>query len=396
MEIIVDDRERAVHSYLNDASIEYGIPYKIGRINVGDYAICHMGNILATIERKTLVDLASSFRDGRKENINKLLALREKTKCMIVYIIEEKNFYSPDHKVGRIPFKYLQAHLDHLMYRDNVFIIRTKNQESTAKRIFEFATNLGTLDKKLLQKSDKPDITISAVPEDHKENINGSHEVIADVVDTVDINDTNASTNAVVVADTIDTIDTIDAINNDTDDIIIPDGEPITDIEEHKDSSQTEQSQTDYLYAQTRETKTELYVQKFILRCLDGVGSLTVEALCENKITLKSLYDSKMSAESLSKIKFSSGRELGKKIATKITKCIASIDTNKKLQNQILTSIPNVGKAAENITQLISFNKLMSNNLDINSLASVRRSDKRCVGQALAKNILKYLQYVIV
>ena len=44
-------------------------------------------NILFVIERKTWTDLASSLRDGRKENNKKLLKIREETKCQLIYLI---------------------------------------------------------------------------------------------------------------------------------------------------------------------------------------------------------------------------------------------------------------------------------------------------------------------
>ena len=88
MEIIVDDREKAVFPYLEDASHKYLIDYKIQRNEVGDYAICYKGYIMMIIERKTWEDLAASMRDGRKTNVQKLISVREKTGCQIAYLIE--------------------------------------------------------------------------------------------------------------------------------------------------------------------------------------------------------------------------------------------------------------------------------------------------------------------
>jgi ERCC4-type nuclease len=62
MEIIVDDREKAIIPYLEPQANKFVIPYKVQRNEVGDYAIVYKGYILMIIERKTWVDLASSFR----------------------------------------------------------------------------------------------------------------------------------------------------------------------------------------------------------------------------------------------------------------------------------------------------------------------------------------------
>ena len=109
MEIIVDDRERSIIPYIKILSDEKNFNYKVQRCQVGDYAIAYKGYILLAIERKTWIDLASSLRDGRKENVNKLIALREKTGCQIAYLIEGNA--SPPFKqmYSRIPYKNLRA-----------------------------------------------------------------------------------------------------------------------------------------------------------------------------------------------------------------------------------------------------------------------------------------------
>ena len=105
----------------------------------------HNDAILFAIERKSWVDLSASIKDGRSDNVNKLISLREKTNCKLIYLIEGK----PRHKIGkkfaRIPYKNLQSHLDHLMVRDNIFMIHSDDEEDTAARLIEFCTNYLTL-----------------------------------------------------------------------------------------------------------------------------------------------------------------------------------------------------------------------------------------------------------
>ena len=68
MELIVDDRERAIITYLERLT-----HFKVERITVGDYAFVYKGKVILIVERKTLADLAASIKDGRMLNNLKLL-----------------------------------------------------------------------------------------------------------------------------------------------------------------------------------------------------------------------------------------------------------------------------------------------------------------------------------
>lgn len=130
MELIVDDRERAVIIYL-----EKLIKTKVERITVGDYAYVYNGKVIVVIERKSLNDLASSIKDGRMENNNKLLTAQKNHGCQILYIVEGPAYPNLERKFGRIPFKCLQGKLDSLLFRHNIKIIWTRDAEHTAKRL---------------------------------------------------------------------------------------------------------------------------------------------------------------------------------------------------------------------------------------------------------------------
>ena len=145
MHVIIDDRERAIFPYLDRPSAEYKIPYKIQRINVGDYAICAGTEIKVIIERKTWADLAASFRDGRKENVAKLISARQETNCTLIYLIEGHTCPRPGALFGRIPYANLRAHLDHLAFRDNIHIIHSCDIDYSAARIFQMAKNITTI-----------------------------------------------------------------------------------------------------------------------------------------------------------------------------------------------------------------------------------------------------------
>lgn len=143
MELVIDDREKAISNLLQENS---EIKYTVKRITIGDYALILNDNIEMIVERKTLKDLASSILDGRKDNIAKLIELRLQTNCKIAYIIEG-NTPNYNRKINRIPYKNLLAHLDHLMMRDNVFILYTKSPEDTLERLTYLLKNISTIKK---------------------------------------------------------------------------------------------------------------------------------------------------------------------------------------------------------------------------------------------------------
>ena len=118
----------------------------IEQMTVGDYAISLDLNIKVIIERKTWKDLAATIKDPeRKANHQKLLDLREKIGCDILYIIEGPAFPSPERKFDGIPHKCLLAHLHHLMFRDKCSYVQTSDVEHTAKTLVSLMNSMKTL-----------------------------------------------------------------------------------------------------------------------------------------------------------------------------------------------------------------------------------------------------------
>jgi ERCC4-type nuclease len=138
MELIVDDRER-----INIDMQKY--PTKKDRIEVGDYCILKDGSIKICIERKTWADLAASFKDGRKENMNKLIAMREQTGCEIYYLIEGTPFKKSDSLIQGIPFKNLMSHLDRSQLRDGIHVIYCQNLADVLPRIYTLMDNVSEI-----------------------------------------------------------------------------------------------------------------------------------------------------------------------------------------------------------------------------------------------------------
>lgn len=142
--IEIDSRERALFEHIENYGQYYKINFKTGILQVGDYAIVRNGVILAIFERKSLKDLSASIKDGRIANVQKLLKVRELTKCKLFYIIEGRMIQD---SVDRIPMKALKSHLFHLQYRDSIGMIHTETPEQTAKELFLIAESIIQIDK---------------------------------------------------------------------------------------------------------------------------------------------------------------------------------------------------------------------------------------------------------
>ena len=145
IEIVIDDREQKVIPFFNGYTMPPNITFNVSRINHGDYSIIYKNHILFVIERKTWTDLASSLRDGRKENNKKLLKIREETKCQLIYLIEGNPIPSSNKVFSRVPYKALRSHLDHLAFRDGMHMVYSKDTEHTVERIVELVKNYLTI-----------------------------------------------------------------------------------------------------------------------------------------------------------------------------------------------------------------------------------------------------------
>jgi len=119
----------------------------VERITVGDYAFVYKKKVIVIVERKTLEDLASSIKDGRMDNNNKLLEAQKKHGCQILYIIEGSAYPNMERKFGRMPYKCLQGKLDSLLFRYNIKIIWTRDCEHTAKRLLGLSVKFTDLAK---------------------------------------------------------------------------------------------------------------------------------------------------------------------------------------------------------------------------------------------------------
>ncbi len=140
--LIIDHREDHVTRHRQELA---GINYSIEQLEIGDYAVTYCGKILATIERKSLDDYGASIKDGRHDNKQKLIGLRELTNCRIIYIIEGKEFPGPTECFANIPYRYIESSIFHLMIRDNITTMRSKDSLHTAQLLARFISSMDTL-----------------------------------------------------------------------------------------------------------------------------------------------------------------------------------------------------------------------------------------------------------
>lgn len=139
--LIIDDREKEVRKHIDTKYKDKNVTIK--RLTVGDFAIIDddSSNILACIERKNLKDYAAGMRDGRYENISKMINLRTETKCGLYFIIEAKRInYSADKTFGGIKFSQILASIDLLTFRSNISVFWSVSSEHTATRLFDFVS----------------------------------------------------------------------------------------------------------------------------------------------------------------------------------------------------------------------------------------------------------------
>ncbi len=141
--LVADTRER--HVYRHQKEFE-NHRIEIKQITTGDYVILSPTmQILAVIERKSLEDFSASLKDGRHSNKDKLTKLREQTNCRIIFIIEGPLEAAPNDCFGNIPYKHIESSIFHLIIRDNVCVLRTKNDLDTAKTLSRFMISMDTL-----------------------------------------------------------------------------------------------------------------------------------------------------------------------------------------------------------------------------------------------------------
>lgn len=159
--LVCDTREKNVLRHekeFENTSIE------IKQITTGDYVVLTpTGNILAVIERKSLEDYAASLKDGRCDNKQKLLMLRQQTGCRILYIIEGPAFPAPNDYFGNIAYKNIESSIFRLMMRDCITVLRTKDTLGTAQTLARFIASMDGLMRDMVDLEDHAEMPLGAL-----------------------------------------------------------------------------------------------------------------------------------------------------------------------------------------------------------------------------------------
>lgn len=339
--LIIDDRER---STFDDIKQVFGdkYEYQITRLEVGDYAITYNGVIILIIERKTWVDLAASIRDGRKQNVTKLINLRNRTQCDVAYLIEGRAFPGSNAVFSRIPYTSLRAHLDHLAFRDNIHMLYCKDINGTANRLYELIKNYSTITDFLDQKYIN-DVVGGAETEtevDVEAEVETENEIEADV-DNVEVETKLES-----------------ATEKATESATESKYSNLHSKPHSKPHSKSNEHELKVKLPSTKDTQSDM------LRCIPGIGYETVEIL-QKKISIKDLYSGNCDVTDIIYTKYPNGKIIGDK---KVKKILNAFKENnfKKIFPKILSKIPKVSiKTAKIICDKIDIDDLIKGVIDI-------------------------------
>lgn len=159
--LLCDHRERAVTIH----AVEWThITYHVQELTVGDYAVIDpSGRLLAVFERKTLDDFGASIKDARHDNKEKLVRARDHTGCRIVYIIENPSWPQQSDTFARIPYRAIESSIFHLILRENICVLRTRDSLDTARTLARFVQSCDTLLERSYLPDDQPAVPPVAV-----------------------------------------------------------------------------------------------------------------------------------------------------------------------------------------------------------------------------------------
>ncbi len=415
--IIIDHRESQVIPFLLDIAKGYGFTTSVKSLNVGDYAILINNKIICIIERKTWKDIAASFKDGRKGNIAKLRGLREDTGCRIIYMME--GVVRNKSPTAITEYKRSVSHLDHLMIRDNVHVMYSKDSLDTAQKLCNLSKNISTLDSSVLKKfvpfnfnstTDTKDTGDEDEDENKTEKVDEKVSVEIDEIDekvsdeVVETNDEKhgSVSEEVDKKNEIDFPDEKENIQDNQDNQCNQDNQDIQDIQDAKvggDSTHLEEvvleSNVDCLYKKYKPENTS-DVQELMLKCLPGVGEVKAKILFYNGVTIKNLIQNMYSKQQISDFKVPGIKaSIGKSLSEKILTTISSLGQNSKISYQILSMIDRISeKTAKEILKNYNLIDLVtgSNNCTEEMIKRIKISKTTMIKRDQVANLLKALR----
>lgn len=408
LEIIIDDREKAVIPHFN--TLDKALPFKVERLTVGDYAILYRKCILFTIERKTWTDLSASIKDLRSKNVQNLIDLREKTGCHIIYMIEGNPLPKHKTKYARIPYKNLRSHLDHLAFRDNVHIMHSKDEKDTAYRINEIAKNYTTIVPSPLKKfDDRLDVVAKEKPETKEKD---TPEQISEACSVKIIDDTPKKNNKKYKKKKEKTPteggnEIPNPIQNDVSATI---NTPETQLQNQVDTSNTNSNinsnNTDNKINSQDEINAQdethlLKIKKTItpnvilyrLWCsLPGITTATASLLVD-KYPIIDYILGRVPVSEIAILRYPSGMIIGEDRAKKMLRISNTNDSNNKpFYIKLMEQIPLISKGtAIKLLKTFGIKEILEGKVPKEKIAEIPRSAKKRIGAKAVSNMFMYL-----
>jgi hypothetical protein len=142
--LIIDDREKkSLDEYIPQT---YQYPYEYKRVLHGDFHIVSAidGRVLAIIERKTWKDLAASMKDGRIQNLEAILLMKQQHNFACILIIEGRK-PAPNTLVGKIKGSALFKKIDHIGLEYGFYVKYSASLEHTGTVLSELTDSVVSL-----------------------------------------------------------------------------------------------------------------------------------------------------------------------------------------------------------------------------------------------------------
>lgn len=347
IQIIIDDREKHVIPFFEEyiKSKNYKTPnitHKVERVNIGDYSILCNGFIIFNIERKTWKDLASSIKDGRKKNVHKMIKLREDTKssqlpngCQLMYLMEGPPIPKSTSRYGRVPYKNLRSHLDHIMFNYNIHVIHSKNKQGTVDRLYEICRNF---------------LTITPNP-----MVNITNPICAEPT-----------------AEPNDDLKSVDTPQIKSKDLKSINGGAI-------------------LQLKTKTPVSETAITYRIWSCIPNITEKTACLFINKNYHISDLILGKITQDDIYALKYENGYIIGKR-ASRIWNGSRILPKNTKYFANMLAQITGVTKKTANVILVtISLEKLLKGEISAETLANIKKTnDGRNIGKVVSTRIHKF------
>lgn len=399
-------------------------------IHVGDYAIlleepAANGTIrrrtTMVFERKTWKDLASSIKDGRSKSQHKALEeLREKTGCLVWYIIEGNFSYSDKTQIQHIPFQNLHAKIRHNMIRGIPFV-QTRDEKDTAKLLVKLTRDVMRLHRTGQFKfgNTSGESTVQPIQVEAGAKREMLNEYIAEIR-KINQQYRVAFANVGLQPDLLNEIDHIVApyqeilpVKGGVEEAIkaaeseidqLPDGEEV-DIEALVNIKLTK-GEGDLISVpaelKTKKIMADCDILEKMWMALPTVTDKSAPILMQ-KYSLSDILCAKPTQinflqEAISEMKFNSGMKLGDARAKKIL-AIAYVGDDpikkehvKNLSAEVLAQVPGVTKpTAMAVLDQFTLRAICSGEVNPDDIANIKRGKNRSIGAKLAEKICSLL-----